>query len=308
MKHTLSILAAGAAIIIGMILAPKASAQGMFSHESGVYTTTQLVRIEGEVVYYTTDGTEPTAESALYDGKPIVVTQNTVIRTAVMTGDTLTKTDTLEIKIRARAPKASVSSGTYTESQTVTLSGTKGSTIYYTTDGSRPTKKSAKYTEPITVDKTTTLRFMAAKKGMANSAVVTRIYKIAKCVYDEPERSELFELVNEVRAEYELAPLEELPELSEIAQKRAKECSAYFSHWRADGTKWDNLLAEAGLKRSVRAENICYYHLTARQALDSWLADSAHRNNILNPDVKYIGIGYYYNGYCSYWTQLFIGE
>ena len=121
-------------------------------------------------------------------------------------------------------------------------------------------------------------------------------------------RQELFELVNITRADYGLAPLSEMPALSDIAQKRAIECSGYFSHWRVDGTKWDSLLAAEGLKRNDRAENICYYHQTAQAALNSWMNDYAHRMNILDPDLKYIGIGCYESGGCKYWTQLFIGE
>lgn len=149
---------------------------------------------------------------------------------------------------------------------------------------------------------------MAVKNGCLKSSVITRKYIINEDVYPEKERQELFDLVNKERAKYGLSPLEELPELSLIAQKRAKECSTYFSHWRADGTKWDCLLALADLKRNNRAENICYYYTTAQQALNSWLSDYAHRKNILDPDLKYIGIGYYNNGSCCYWSQLFIGE
>ena len=309
LKHGLiSALAYGAILALGAFGGVQAGAQGLFSHDSGTYSTTQLVRIEGGEVHFTTDGTDPTAESPVYDGVPIVVECSTEIRAAAMEDGALSDVEVLDIKIRTPAPSASLASGTYGSAQSVRLTCDKGCTIYYTTDGTKPTKKSAKYTKPIAIDESATLRFFAVKNGLAKSAVITRKYVISADVYDEAERQELFELVNEERAKYGLSPLTELPELSAIAQRRAVECSSYFSHRRADGTKWEALLAEAGLKRSSRAENICYYHMTARQALDSWLADYAHRKNILDPEMKYIGIGYYHNGYCGYWTQLFIGD
>lgn len=126
--------------------------------------------------------------------------------------------------------------------------------------------------------------------------------------YTDPERQELLEAVNAVRAEYGLPPLSEMAELSDIAQQRAVEISGYFSHYRSDGTKWDYLLAAAGLKRSVRAENIAYGCRTAQEALNSWLNDYAHRENILNPEAVYIGIGCCNNGCDTYWVQIFLGE
>jgi len=44
--------------------------------------------------------------------------------------------------------------------------------IYYTTDGSRPTEKSQLYSEPVVLDKTTNLRFVAYKSGVMPSVPV----------------------------------------------------------------------------------------------------------------------------------------
>jgi hypothetical protein len=44
--------------------------------------------------------------------------------------------------------------------------------IYYTTDGSRPTEKSSLYTAPVTLQKTTSLRFAAFKDGLLPSLPV----------------------------------------------------------------------------------------------------------------------------------------
>lgn len=125
--------------------------------------------------------------------------------------------------------------------------------------------------------------------------------------YDEPQRQAMLEAVNAVRAEYGLSALREMPEISDIAQQRARECASYFSHTRPNGTRWYTLLEEAGLKRNVRAENIAYYYPTAQQALNSWLNDYSHRANILNAEAAYIGIGYYHDGYNAYWVQIFLG-
>lgn len=126
--------------------------------------------------------------------------------------------------------------------------------------------------------------------------------------YDDPNRQAMLDEVNAVRAEYGLTALSEMPALSEIAQQRARECSGFFSHTRPNGTRWDTLLSDAGLKRNVRAENIAYYYPTARQALNSWMSDRSHRENVLNAEAAYIGIGYCNDGNNAYWVQIFLGE
>ena len=55
---------------------------------------------------------------------------------------------------------------------TITLTtGTAGATIYYTTDGQEPTTASNVYSQPIIANDAITIKAMAVKKGLTNSAV-----------------------------------------------------------------------------------------------------------------------------------------
>ena len=61
----------------------------------------------------------------------------------------------------------------------VTLTtGTAGATIYYTTDGQEPTTASNVYSQPIIVNDAVTIKAMAVKEGLTNSAVSTFTYQI----------------------------------------------------------------------------------------------------------------------------------
>ncbi len=77
------------------------------------------------------------------------------------------------------APSASPASGTYLNNVTVTLTGPEGSTIYYTTDGSTPTVSSNKYTAPIVLSRSATLKFVAVANS-ASSAVSSAKYTVLK--------------------------------------------------------------------------------------------------------------------------------
>ena len=78
------------------------------------------------------------------------------------------------------APEA----GTYTNAVTVTITcSQEGATIYYTLDGSDPIGRSSimngmEYTQPFTIDTTTTVKAIAVKQGMLDSNVVTATYTI----------------------------------------------------------------------------------------------------------------------------------
>ena len=76
-------------------------------------------------------------------------------------------------------PTFSPAAGTYTSAQNVTIAcGTSGAEIHYTLDGSNPTASSTKYTAPITISATTTVKAIAVKSGMNNSAVASATYTI----------------------------------------------------------------------------------------------------------------------------------
>jgi hypothetical protein len=80
-------------------------------------------------------------------------------------------------------PTFSPSGGTYTTAQTVKIAdATAGATIYYTTNGTTPTTTSTKYTVPITVSSTETLKAIAVLAGDTNSAVATATYTITPVV------------------------------------------------------------------------------------------------------------------------------
>ncbi|MGF7033983.1 beta-glucosidase [Paenibacillus mucilaginosus] len=154
------------------------------SREAALSTVT-----EGAAVFYTLDGTVPTAAGTPYTG-PIKVTGLTVIRAiAVKAGmkDSYVAPYTYVVEAgeqppeQASAPAASPGPGSYTAPQQVVLTtATEGAVLYYTLDGSTPSAAAGtEYKHAITVPVgTTTVKAIAVKEGMADSPAVEFTYVI----------------------------------------------------------------------------------------------------------------------------------
>ncbi|GHF65731.1 hypothetical protein FHX82_006076 [Amycolatopsis bartoniae] len=98
------------------------------------------------------------------------------------------------------APTFSPGGGTFATAQTVTLStGTSGAQIRYTVDGSTPTASSSLYSGPLTVSKTTTVKAIATKSGLANSAVASATYTIGLASATCPTQSDTPDFGSNVR-------------------------------------------------------------------------------------------------------------
>ena len=165
---------------------PEQVATPTFDPEEGTYTAAQNVTItcetEGATIHYTTDGTEPTAESPVYS-EAIAVGETMTIKVIAMKEDMTNSaiasaTYTINIP-QVATPTFDPAQGEYTEAQNVTITcETEGAAIYYTTDGTEPTAESPVYSEAIAVGETMTIKAIAMKEGMANSAIASATYTI----------------------------------------------------------------------------------------------------------------------------------
>lgn len=146
-----------------------------FNNNASITITSNTV---GALIYYTTDpGQEPTT---LYSGAISLTTNGShKIKAVAVKGDLKSSvkiaTYTLNLsKDIVETPVITPASGIFTAAQSVTIKcGTSGADIYYTTDGKDPTDSSTKYTSPISVSKTTTVKAIAVKSGCEDSSVAT---------------------------------------------------------------------------------------------------------------------------------------
>ena len=90
---------------------------------------------------------------------------------------------------KVEQPSFSLTSGNYSGNQKLQISSaTKGVEIRYTTDGSTPNENSKLYVPSITLNKNTTIKAIAYRKGMIASEVTTATYTINGGSTTEPEQ------------------------------------------------------------------------------------------------------------------------
>ena len=146
----------------------------------GSQSLTMSSSTTGATVRYTTDESEPTGSSTAYSSALTVSTSTTYKAKAYKDGMTESEESELYVMIQCAQPTFSVSAGTYNANQSVSISTTYGTTIYYTLDGSTPDTESSVYSSAITIDATKTLKAIAMKDGCENSEVASATYTL-KC-------------------------------------------------------------------------------------------------------------------------------
>jgi len=79
---------------------------------------------------------------------------------------------------KSREPVFTLESGYYNGVQRIEIINFSDSTVYYTIDGSEPTKNSLRYNTPIEIGKTTVIKTKCFEKGLLPSSTITNTYLI----------------------------------------------------------------------------------------------------------------------------------
>jgi len=163
---------------------PDYAATPTFSIPTGFYTGTQMLSISDTTpsakIYYTTDRTNPTTSSALYTG-PITITQSTQVQAiAVASNYSPSPVALANIYIATARPVISLPTGTYNGTQMVSITdSTPGAVIYYTTDGTTPSRSSPIFSgTPISVTSSQALKSIAVAPDYQPSSQAIAVYTI----------------------------------------------------------------------------------------------------------------------------------
>jgi uncharacterized protein YkwD len=116
------------------------------------------------------------------------------------------------------------------------------------------------------------------------------------------EAQQMLTLVNQARAATGVPALTLNTSLTAAANIRAYELVSVQGHTRPDGQPWYTVSSLA------RGENVAAGHTSVQEVFDAWMNSEGHRTNILSPEFRTLGVGYYYQDntkYFHHWAQLF---
>ncbi len=132
--------------------------------------------------------------------------------------------------------------------------------------------------------------------------------------YGCPSAEELLmlRLINDYRARNGIGPVTLSPTLTNAAEFHSRDMAArnYFSHDLPGIASWSQNITNHGYSAGTRAENIAAGYGDAQRTFDQWVNSTPHRTNMLNPNLRAIGIGAAYGAgtqYGTYWTTTFGG-
>ena len=105
-----------------------------------------------------------------------------------------------------------------------------------------------------------------------------------------PEK--IIELTNQKRAELGLAPLANSPLLNEVAQRKAADMFAfnYWAHVSPSGRDPWSFFKEVGYKYIYAGENLARDFMDSASVVEAWMNSPTHKDNIVNPNYKEIGV------------------
>jgi uncharacterized protein YkwD len=119
----------------------------------------------------------------------------------------------------------------------------------------------------------------------------------ASCSYSTSSsyQTQLVNLINGARAEAGLYPLSVNVQLTAAAVGHSIDmaCHGLISHSGSDGSTPYERIVAAGYAPSLSSE-IIYGSGYPQTAFDWWMSDQIHRDEILNPNVTEMGVGYAY--------------
>ncbi|MDE5762984.1 MAG: chitobiase/beta-hexosaminidase C-terminal domain-containing protein [Bacteroidales bacterium] len=161
----------------------RPAAEPVFSPKPGYIAKGSAVTItcatSGTKIYYTTDGTEPTASSTEYTA-PVTINGLTTLKAIAVTTDGGTSFVSEAVYSVVPVPVVTPASGRVVYDSLVKITfgeGVSGVDIYYTTDGTEPSATNGtKYTEPFHL-RNEVIKVIAVKDGDM-SAVITREYTL----------------------------------------------------------------------------------------------------------------------------------
>lgn len=130
----------------------------------------------------------------------------------------------------------------------------------------------------------------------------------------DPIVQAVLDLTNQYRAQASLAPLHwnSILTATALAHSQDMAYNDFFSHTGSDRSSLFDRLRAAGYAYDSVGENIAAGYATPAGVVQAWMQSPEHRANILSPDLREMGVGFFFLDQDPgtiqsryYWTQNF---
>lgn len=243
------------------------------------------------------------------------------VKLAVTADDYLGGSASIKATAQLAPVELTASSGALTmeegESQTVTLTATPEDAKITVTpgDGIIASYRSGKLT--VTGKATGTVKVTASAEGRDPASLTIKVVVTTEADLPSVDTSayaddaaEIIRLTNQYRQANGVDALDHVEILDVPAGIRAKEASQSWSHTRPDGSDFNTVFAQCGLKYAAYGENLFAVNAryTPQQVLQEWKNSPTHNENLLRKEFDGIGVGICKVDGEYYYCQLFITE
>ena len=161
---------------------------GIYYYQQSVIITTDTFNAD---IYYTTDGNDPAGPDAKLYSSPVVISASCTFRAVASKFDMTTSEIAMASYVIlypapvVATPVFNPAPGAHAAPFNVTITTTTSdASIYYTLDGSAPTKNSTLYAGAINITTAKTIKAIAVKSGYTDSQVVSGDFSPANPVLD----------------------------------------------------------------------------------------------------------------------------
>lgn len=260
-------------------------------------STTEILKMNNNAVIETKNGSSFIPFRVLETLFDVEVFWDSTSRTAILIDNSYTPSTEILTEVSTETTSETTSE-TASETTSETTSISEETTQNFVEDFSETTSEDI-LNSSNTLDSTSD-KIEGFTQTTTTQKIIIDNYRTEEQVYQLEK--EVVELVNAERTKNNLVPLELSNKLVVTSRYKANDMATkdYFSHIDPSGDIW-------AIHLNV-SENIAAGQVSAKDVVSSWLNSEAHRDNILDPNTRYIGVGYSEQSgskYGYYWTQQF---
>lgn len=148
--------------------------------DSGTFSEVKNITLNSSIqeydIYYTLDGSDPKINGVLYQN-PIEIYKTTTLKIIAVKNSSSSNTKTYTYSFPQPTVSANNNNVFSFDKKVEIVSNISGYEIYYTLDGSSPSKENGtKYTEPFNILKTSVLKAIALKEDVQSNVMETTLY------------------------------------------------------------------------------------------------------------------------------------